>query len=126
MLADLDARLVRLPLFALRFMDDVLVLAKTRWKLREAVRVAKATLDELRLAKHPDTTFIGRVERGFDFLGFHFTPQGVSVAPAEVAMVLRPSAPAVRAVAGGSPKAPPCWVRAGQVSLRLGWQIINA
>ncbi len=24
----------------------------------------------LRLEKHPDKTFIGRIERGFDFLGF--------------------------------------------------------
>lgn len=36
----------------------------------------------LRHAVHPDKTFIGRVERGFDFLGSHLTPQGLSVAPA--------------------------------------------
>ena len=31
------------------------------------------------LEKHPDKTFIGRVERGFDFLGYHFSPAGLSV-----------------------------------------------
>ncbi len=34
----------------------------------------------LRLEKHPDKTFIGRIERGFDFLGYHFGPAGLSVA----------------------------------------------
>jgi hypothetical protein len=28
----------------------------------------------------PDKTFIGRIERGFDFLGYHFTRAGLSVA----------------------------------------------
>jgi len=54
----------------------------TRWKLRQAVRFVSRMLDELRFTKHPDKTFIGPVERGFGFFGLHFTPQGVSVAPA--------------------------------------------
>ncbi len=32
------------------------------------------------MAKHPDKTFIGRIEKGFDFLGYHFGPDGLSVA----------------------------------------------
>ena len=32
------------------------------------------------LEKHPDKTFIGRIERGFDFLGYHFGPAELSVA----------------------------------------------
>ena len=32
------------------------------------------------MEKHPDKTFIGRIERGFDFLGYHFGPDGLSVA----------------------------------------------
>ncbi len=32
------------------------------------------------MEKHPDKTFIGRIERGFDFLGYHFGPEGLSVA----------------------------------------------
>ena len=61
-------------------MDDVLILAPTRWKLREAIRVLNQTFSELKLEKHPDKTFIGRIEKGFDFLGYHFSPEGVSVA----------------------------------------------
>ncbi len=37
-------------------------------------------LGSLGLEKHPDKTFIGRIKRGFDFLGYHFGPDGLSVA----------------------------------------------
>jgi hypothetical protein len=32
------------------------------------------------LDKHPDKTFIGRAVKGFDFLGYRLSPQGLSVA----------------------------------------------
>ena len=54
--------------------------AYTWWKLREAIRVLNQTFSELRLEKHPDKTFIGRIGKGFDFLGYHFSPEGLSVA----------------------------------------------
>lgn len=38
------------------------------------------TFNELRLEQHPDKTLIGRTERGFDFLGYHFDLDGLSVA----------------------------------------------
>jgi len=38
------------------------------------------TLGALSLEKHPAKTFIGRIERGFDFLGYHFSPAGLAVA----------------------------------------------
>ncbi len=66
-------------------MDDILVLAPTRWRLRKAVNVVNQTLGLLRLEKHPDKTFIGRIERGFDFLGYHFSPAGLTVAKQTVA-----------------------------------------
>ena len=56
------------------------MLAPTRWKLRRAVRAVNKVLGALGLEKHPDKTFIGRIERGFDFLGYHFGPEGLSVA----------------------------------------------
>ncbi len=31
-------------------------------------------------SKHPDKTFVGRVERGFEFLGYRFSPQGLGIA----------------------------------------------
>jgi len=35
---------------------------------------------DLNLEKHPDKTVIGRTEKGFDFLGYHFSPEGLSLA----------------------------------------------
>jgi len=70
----------RLGLYYVRFMDDILVLAPTRWKLKEAVRVLNQTLQELKLEKHPDKTYIGKIDKGFDFLGYHFSPDGLSIA----------------------------------------------
>jgi len=43
-------------------------------------RVLNHTFNELKLEKHPDKTLIGRLDRGFDFLGYHFHPQGLTVA----------------------------------------------
>ena len=43
---------------------------------------ANETLRKLRVEQHPDTTFIGRIERGFTFLGYWITEKGVTeVAP---------------------------------------------
>ena len=39
------------------------------------------TLAELHVEQHPDKTFIGRISRGFDFLGYAFMPAGLEVAP---------------------------------------------
>jgi hypothetical protein len=47
---------------------------------RGAVNVVNQMLGMLRLEKRPDKTFIGRIERGFDFLGYHFSPAGLTVA----------------------------------------------
>jgi hypothetical protein len=42
-------------------------------------------LGTLRLEKHPDKAFIGRIERGFDFLGYHFSPGGLTAAAKTIA-----------------------------------------
>lgn len=79
-LLELDRRLESLGVKYLRYMDDTLILVDTRWKLRKAVRALNRTLGDLKLAKHPDKTAIGRVERGFDFLDYHFKPPGINLA----------------------------------------------
>lgn len=58
--------------FYRRYMDDIVVLAKTRWHLRYAIRAVNQHLNALKLAKAPDKTFIGRIEKRFDFLGYRF------------------------------------------------------
>jgi hypothetical protein len=81
-LEPLDRRLEASGLTYARFMDDWVILAPTRWSLRRAVRMVNQTLRELRVEQHPDKTFIGRIERGFTFLGYWITERGVTgVAP---------------------------------------------
>ncbi|MFT6899374.1 MAG: RNA-directed DNA polymerase, partial [Paraglaciecola sp.] len=58
--------------FYRRFMDDVIVLAKTRWHLRNAVRTVNQHFNQLKVAQAPDKTFIGRIAKGWDFLGYRF------------------------------------------------------
>ena len=58
--------------FYRRYMDDVIVLAKTRWHLRKAVRTVNQHFHQLKVEQAPDKTFIGRIEKEFDFLGYRF------------------------------------------------------
>ncbi len=73
-LKPLDDAMRNSGLFYVRFMDDWIVIAPTRWKLRKAVKQVNVVLDELLLEKHPDKTFIGKASKGFTFLGYLFTP----------------------------------------------------
>jgi len=79
-LTELDTRCQQDGLFYVRYMDDILILVPTRWKLRRAVKTLNEIFNTLKLEKHPDKTFVGRIERGFDFLGYHFSPRGLGLA----------------------------------------------
>ncbi len=79
-LKPLDDALAATGFFYTRFMDDWIVIAPTRWKLRKAVKVVNEVLKALKMEQHPDKTFIGRAERGFDFLGYSFRPGLLGVA----------------------------------------------
>ena len=59
-----------------RYMDDFVILATTRWHLRKAIaQIFKITTD-LKLRLHRKTKcFIGRTDNGFDFLGYTIHPQ---------------------------------------------------
>jgi len=63
-----------------RYMDDWVIITPTRWKLRKAVRLVNQVLNDLQVEQHPDKTFIGRAERGFDFLGYFMKPGSLTVA----------------------------------------------
>jgi hypothetical protein len=79
-LKTLDGLMKREGLPYVRYMDDWVILAKTRWALRRVVQQVNTILDNLKLEKHPDKTFIGRIDRGFDFLGYRFVPEGLRLA----------------------------------------------
>ena len=76
----LEERLAALRLFYTRFMDDWVILAPTRHKLRKAIKLVNQTLTGRKVDKHSDKTLIGRIERGFDFSGYHFSPRGLNLA----------------------------------------------
>ena len=75
-LRPLDEAMEENGLFYARYMDDWIVIAPSRWKLRKAVAKVNRVLDALLVEQHPDKTFIGRAERGFYFLGYRFTTDG--------------------------------------------------
>ena len=77
-LKPLDDALEKMEVFYIRFMDDWVVLATTRHRLRKAVRVVNQCLESLQVSQHPNKTFVGRTSKGFDFLGRHFQRYEIS------------------------------------------------
>ena len=63
--------------FYVRYMDDILLLAPSRWRLRRAIAATKRHLAGLGLELHPDKTSIGPIARGFDFLGYRHDRTGL-------------------------------------------------
>jgi RNA-directed DNA polymerase len=68
-------------IFYVRYMDDFLLLTRTRWQLRRAVSRLAEFFDLSGFERHPDKTQTGRLEKGFDWLGIWFGMQGPSIAP---------------------------------------------
>ena len=60
-------------LFYVRYMDDFLLLTKTRWPLRRAIRDLNRYLQLDGFTRHPDKTQTGKLSRGFDWCGIDFT-----------------------------------------------------
>ena len=78
-------------------MDDVLVPAPTGWKLKRAVKRLNETFDGLKLDKHPDNTFIGRIEKGFDSLRYYVSADGLVIAGWAMKKFIVKCDPALRA-----------------------------
>jgi RNA-directed DNA polymerase len=79
-LSSLDNHFANKGVYYIRYMDDILILSKTRWQNRKIVRELNQILNGLKVEKHPDKTFIGKVEKGFDFLGYHFSREPLKIA----------------------------------------------
>ena len=56
-----------------RYMDDWICLVKTKAQLRKMVRTMHTILGRLKLRAHPDKTYIGKLSKGVDFLGYRIT-----------------------------------------------------
>ena len=79
-LSGLDMRLAVPGVFYARYMDDILIMTKSRWRLRHAIKILNEEFGLLGLTKHPQKTTISRVEKGFEFLGYHYGRDGLSLA----------------------------------------------
>ncbi|HFF8968838.1 reverse transcriptase domain-containing protein [Serratia marcescens] len=64
-----------------RYMDDFVLLARTRWQLRRCIKQLHQYFNLTGFETHPDKTQLGRIEHGFDWLGVWFTPTGTTIAP---------------------------------------------
>ena len=71
-LYELDKKMEAKPVYYRRYMDDIIVLSPSRWKLRRAIKTVNQHFEKLKLKQHPDKTTIGRITNGFDFLGYEF------------------------------------------------------
>ena len=80
-LKPLDDAMAGKNVFYRRYMDDWVILAKTRWQLRRAIRTMNRVLNQLKVEKHPDKTEINAISKGFTFLGYQFKRD--SLLPAE-------------------------------------------
>jgi hypothetical protein len=78
MLIPLDEAMNRLwrryGLFYVRYMDDFVVMAPTRHKLRRAIKEVHAVMGDLGLGLHATKRCIGQLSNGFDFLGYRVVP----------------------------------------------------
>ncbi|HFW6977524.1 reverse transcriptase domain-containing protein [Escherichia coli] len=69
-------------LFYVRYMDDFLFLSPRRWPVRRCVKQLRDYFDLAGFECHPDKTQLGRVDKGFDWLGVWFNADGpAGIAP---------------------------------------------
>ena len=60
------------------YMDDFVICCKTKHQQRRMLKKLYQLLETLKLTLHPDKTYIGRISKGFDYLGYHFEKQGIT------------------------------------------------
>ena len=76
-----------------RYMDDIVLLARTRWQLRRAIAALHEEIAALGLRLHRVKPFIGRTTQGFDFLGYRIRA-GSRLRPSAVGLGLSEQPPA--------------------------------
>ena len=65
--------------YYVRYMDDILIMTKTRWQNRKAIKLLNQYFNALKVKQHPDKTFIDKIEKRFDFLGHHVSRKTLSL-----------------------------------------------
>jgi RNA-directed DNA polymerase len=77
-LNDLDKSFEGSDVYYVRYMDDILIMAKTSWQLKNARNKLYKHLNKLNLETRPEKTEGGKTTTGFDFLGYHIAQDGLS------------------------------------------------
>ena len=76
----LDHELERHGYKFVRYADDFVILCRSTKEAQEALGLAKQVLEvQMQLELSPEKTKICRLVDGFDFLGFHFGPKGITM-----------------------------------------------
>lgn len=74
-----DNHFARQPgIYYARYIDDFVILTKTRWQLRRQVASLNRFFNDYGFRQHPDKTFIGRTAKGFDWMGAQLGASGVT------------------------------------------------
>ena len=60
-----------------RYMDDGIIFVKTRWQLWRVIKNMHEVVHGLKLKLDLDKTFIGRIHKGVDFVGYRFNASGL-------------------------------------------------
>jgi RNA-directed DNA polymerase len=63
--------------FYARFMDDWVVLTKSKTALRKIVKITHRVVQNLKLQLHPSKTYIGKISHGFNFLAYYMDNQKI-------------------------------------------------
>ena len=63
--------------FYARYMDDWVVLTKSKTALRKVVKITHKVVASLQLQLHPSKTYIGKIAHGFNFLGYYLDDQKI-------------------------------------------------
>ncbi len=61
-------------IFYARFVDDWTALMKSKTMHRKVIKETHAILNELGFEMHPTKTYIGKIEKGFNFLAYYLKP----------------------------------------------------
>jgi hypothetical protein len=62
-------------------MDDFVFFTQARWHLRKIIKRLHDFFDLGGFETHPDKTQLGKIEKGFDWLGIWYAPEGPRIAP---------------------------------------------
>ena len=75
-LLPLDYAMEGMPnIFYARFMDDWILFTNSKTALRKAIKRTHGVMKALQLRLHPTKTYIGKIQSGFNFLGFYMDHQ---------------------------------------------------